>query len=206
MKVISETCHAHLIQYLHLYWCEVPDECYFRNVSCTLNSISTFVLVWGTWWKLFQKRVMHTYFNIYICIDVRYLMKVISETYHAHLIQYLHLYWYEVPDEGYFRNVSCTFNSIFTFVLVWGTWWKLFQKRVMNTEFNIYIFIDVRYLMKVILETCHAHLIQYLHLYWCKVPDESYFRNVSYTLNSISTFELVWSTWWKLFQKRVMHT
>jgi hypothetical protein len=47
MKVISETYHAHLIQYLHLYWCEVPDEGYFRNVSCTLNSISTFVLMWG---------------------------------------------------------------------------------------------------------------------------------------------------------------
>ena len=66
MKVISETCHAHLIQYLHLYWCEVPDESYFRNVSCTLNSISTFVM--------------------------RYLMKVIPETFHAPLIQYLHLY------------------------------------------------------------------------------------------------------------------
>ena len=68
MKVISETCHAHLIQYLQLYWCEVPDESYSRNVSCTLNSI------------------------YYICIDVRYLMKVILETYHAHLIQYLYLY------------------------------------------------------------------------------------------------------------------
>jgi hypothetical protein len=69
MKVISETFHAHLIQYLqlywcevpdesysrnvsshliqylHLYWCEVPDESYFRNVSCTFNSISTFVLM-----------------------------------------------------------------------------------------------------------------------------------------------------------------
>ena len=126
MKVISETCHAHLIQYLHLYWCEVPDEGYFRNVSCTLNSISTFVLVWGNGWKLFQKRIMHILFNIYICIGLRYLMKVILETFHAHLIQYLHLYWCEVPDEGYFRNVSCTLNSISTFVLVWGTWWKLF--------------------------------------------------------------------------------
>ena len=45
MKVILEMCHAHLIQYLHLYWCEVPDESYSRNVSCTLNSISTFVLM-----------------------------------------------------------------------------------------------------------------------------------------------------------------
>ena len=35
MNVISETCHAHLIQYLHLYWCEVPDESYFRNVPYT---------------------------------------------------------------------------------------------------------------------------------------------------------------------------
>ena len=48
MKVISETCHSHLIQYLQLYWCEVPDESYSRNVSCTLNSISTFVLIIGT--------------------------------------------------------------------------------------------------------------------------------------------------------------
>ena len=69
MNDISETCHAHLIQYLHLYW-------------------------------------------------LRYLMEVISETYHAHLIQYLHFYWCEVPDEGYSRNVSCTFNSISTFLLV----------------------------------------------------------------------------------------
>ena len=133
MKVISETCHAHLIQYLHLYWCEVPDERYFRNVSCTLNSISTFVLMWDTWWRLFQKRIMHTEFNIYIFIGVRCPMKVISETCHAHLIQYLHLYWCEVPDESYFRNVSCTLNSISTFLLMCGTWWKLFQKRVMHT-------------------------------------------------------------------------
>jgi hypothetical protein len=69
-------------------------------------------------------------------------MKVISETCHAHLIQYLHC-------------------------------------------------IGVRYLMKVISEMCHAHLIQYLHLYWCEVPDESYSRNVSSTLNSISTFVLM---------------
>ena len=157
MKVIPETCHAHLIQYLHLYWCEVTDEGYFRNVSCTLNSISTFVLVWGTWWKLFQKRVMHTYVNIYICIGVRYLMKFNSERYHAHLIQYVHLYWCEVYDESYSRNLSCI-------------------------------------------------LIQYLHLYWCEVPVEGYFRNVSCTLNSISTFVFVWVIWWKLFQKRVMHT
>ena len=133
MKVISETCHAHLIQYLHLYWCEVPDESNFRNVSCTLNSISTFVLMRGTWWKLFQKRVMNTEFNIYIFIDVRYLMKVISETCHTHLIQYLHLYWCEVTDEIYSRNVACTLNSISTFLLMWGTWWRLFQKRVMHT-------------------------------------------------------------------------
>ena len=44
MIVISETCHAHLIQYLHLYWCEVPDESYFRNVSCTLNYVSVIVI------------------------------------------------------------------------------------------------------------------------------------------------------------------
>ena len=152
MKVISETCHAHLIQYLHLYWCEVPDESYFRNVSCTLNSISTFVLMWGIWWKLFQKLIMHL-------------------------------------------------NSISTCVLMWGTWWKLFQKLIMQTYFNTYICIDVRYLLNVISETWHAHLIQYLHLYLCEVPDESYFRNVSCTLNSISTCVLMWGTWWRFFSE-----
>ena len=45
MKVISEMCHTDLIQYLHLYWCEVTDEIYSRNVACTLNSISTFLLM-----------------------------------------------------------------------------------------------------------------------------------------------------------------
>jgi hypothetical protein len=31
MKVISEEYHAHLIQYLHLYWCVVPGGGYFRR-------------------------------------------------------------------------------------------------------------------------------------------------------------------------------
>ena len=96
MKVISETYHAHLIQYLHFYWCEVPDEGYSRctlNSTCTLNSISTFLLP-----------------------DESYFRNV-SFTY-AHLIQYLHFYWCEVPDESYSRNVSCTLNSISTFLLM----------------------------------------------------------------------------------------
>jgi hypothetical protein len=52
------------------------------------------------------------------------------------------------------------------------------------------MFIDVRYLMKVISETCHAHLVQYLHLYWCEVPDESYFsnKNVDIELSVHDTF------------------
>ena len=181
MKVISETCHAHLIQYLHLYCVRylmkvISETCH------TLNSISTLY-----WCEVTDE----SYSDIYIFIDVRY---------HAHLIQYLHLYWCEVPDESYFRNVSCTLNSIiciqYTFVLC----------EIPDEGYFRNVCIGVRYLMKVISETCHAHLIQYLHLYWCEVPDECYFRNVSCTLNSISTFVLVWGTWWKLFQKRVMHT
>jgi hypothetical protein len=64
MKVIAETYHAHLIQYLHLYWCEVPDESYFRNVSWTLNSISTFVLMWGTFTNVdIELRCMISFWN-----------------------------------------------------------------------------------------------------------------------------------------------
>ena len=37
MKVILETCHAHLIQYLHLYWCEVPDESYIKKQNEHFN-------------------------------------------------------------------------------------------------------------------------------------------------------------------------
>ena len=36
MKVISETCHTHLIQYLHLYWCEVTDESYSETCHAHL--------------------------------------------------------------------------------------------------------------------------------------------------------------------------
>ena len=36
-----------------------------------------------------------------------------------------------------------------------------FKNDNLNTNFDA----DVRYLMKVISETCHTHLIQYLHLY-----------------------------------------
>jgi hypothetical protein len=71
MKVISETYHTHLFQYLHLDWCEVPDEGYFRNVSCTLNSISTFVeiSVYDTFRKYFHQ-VPHTNTNVDIELSV----------------------------------------------------------------------------------------------------------------------------------------
>jgi hypothetical protein len=41
MKVISETWHAHLIQYLHLYWCEVTGES--SNVDIELSVNETFL-------------------------------------------------------------------------------------------------------------------------------------------------------------------
>jgi hypothetical protein len=37
MKVISETCHAHLIQYLHLYWCENQLPHINTNVDIELS-------------------------------------------------------------------------------------------------------------------------------------------------------------------------
>jgi hypothetical protein len=52
MKVILETYHANLIQYLHLYWCEVPYEDYFNlhkvpcintNVDIVLSVNETFL-------------------------------------------------------------------------------------------------------------------------------------------------------------------
>ena len=45
MKVISETCHAQYIGYIHLYWLRVPTEGYFINVSCAIKWISMFLLV-----------------------------------------------------------------------------------------------------------------------------------------------------------------
>jgi hypothetical protein len=64
-----------------------------------------------TWWRLFQKHVMNTY---WLCV---YLMKVISEACHEHLLTLC------VPDEGYCRNLLWTLNSISTFVLTTKNPW-----------------------------------------------------------------------------------
>ena len=52
-----------------------------------------------------------------------YLMKVIPET---------TLFIMSVPDEGYSRNYSVYYER---------TWWRLFQKRVVCTKFDIYSLI-----------------------------------------------------------------
>ena len=50
-------------------------------------------------------------------------------------------YYRNVSDEGYYRNVSDEGYS--SHVLIMSvTWWRLFQKRVVYTKLDIYVFID----------------------------------------------------------------
>jgi len=91
-------------------------------------------------------------------------MKVILETRRAHLIWNLCFYNYE------------------------RYWWTLFQKHVVHTKFDIYIFItmnvpDEGYSRN---SSCTLNLISIFIT--MNVPDEGYFRNTSCTLNLISTF------------------
>jgi hypothetical protein len=61
-----------------------------------------------TWWRLFQKHVMH------------------------------------VPDEGYYRNMSCMY--LMKVIPETGharTWWRLFQKHVMHTNVDIYVLMTI---------------------------------------------------------------
>ena len=135
-KVIPETCRVHWIRRLHIYYFEctwrrlfqirvvyieldvyifitlsVPEEGYSRYVSCTLNYMSTYLLLWV------------------------YLKKVIPETRCVHWIRCLHIYYLEY------------------------TWRRLFQKRVVYIELDVYIFITL------------------------SIPEEGYSRNALCTLN-----------------------
>ena len=101
-----------------------------------------FILYMFHWWKLFQKRAVCTQFDIH-CSSYTCLI-----------------------DESYSRNVPCALNLISTvhpiyvslmkvipetcrvhsiwyplFILYMSHWWKLFQKRAVCTQFDIYIFI-----------------------------------------------------------------
>ena len=52
---------------IYLLILSVPDEIYSRNASCTLNMISTFLFE-RTWWRLSQKHIVYTKYDIYIYV------------------------------------------------------------------------------------------------------------------------------------------
>jgi hypothetical protein len=118
MKVIPQTRHSHYISYLHFYFyftMSVPDEGYSTNTLFALHYISSFLFLFyyeRSWWRLFQKHVIHTTLAIFVSIFIlqwAYLMKVIPQTRHSHYIIHLRFYLYftmSVPDEGYSTNTS----------------------------------------------------------------------------------------------------
>ena len=118
MKVIPETCRVYYIWLSNLSTLSVLDEGYSRNVSCILYLTFQSFDLERTWWRLFQKRVVCTIFDFPIFRPWAYLMKVIPETCRVYYIWLSNLSTLSVPDEGYYRNVSCELYLISTFLFV----------------------------------------------------------------------------------------
>jgi predicted protein tyrosine phosphatase len=96
-----------------------------------------------------------------------------------------------VPDGGYYRNTSCTFDWAYLMKvttethrvhLTERTWWRLLQKHI------VYI--------------------------WLSVPDGGYYRNTSCTFDWAYLMEvttethrvhLTERTWWRLLQKYIVY-
>ena len=230
MKVIPQTCLSHYIRYLRFYFyftMSVPDEGYSTNTSFALHYLSSFLFLLyyeRTWWRLFQKHIIHTTLAIFISIFIlqwAHLIKVIPQTRHSHYIIYLRFYFYftmSVPDEGYSTNTSFALHYISSFLFLFyyeRTWWRLFHKHVIRT--TLYIFVSIfilqwAYLMKVIPQTRHSHYIIYLRFYFyftMIVPDEGYSTNTSFALHWLSSFLFLLyydGTWWRFFYKHVIRT
>ena len=110
-----------------------------------------------TWWRLFQTRVVYT--KLYICVFIALMASLIDINKHLN-INYL-------PKEvvlivvAFFPNISdlsrflrsclgslvhCTQTLLsylaFQYFDIARTWWSLFQKRVVRTKFDIYVFIN----------------------------------------------------------------
>ena len=112
MKVLPERRHEHYIWYLRLY--------YYHWVNTSAD-------VERTWWRFFQKGVVSTKFDIYVCIAITGSIPLLTLS---------------VPDEGSSRKASWALNLISRFVLLSLGW---------------YLCWLWAYLMKVLLERRHEH-------------------------------------------------
>jgi hypothetical protein len=132
LSVITERYQAHSIDF-HiiclsiLLTCNVPNEGYYRKVSSTLN-LQVKRMERHIMWKSIECawylsvltfiRYVQLTFTLFVFPFfwlVAYLMKVITEMYQAHSINF-HiiclsiLLTCNVPNEGYYRKVSSTLN------------------------------------------------------------------------------------------------
>jgi hypothetical protein len=103
-------CGITFIRYAHS---KIEIVRLFHNTLFALHYISSFLFLFyyeRSWWRLFQKHIIHTTLYIFVSICIlqwAYLMKVIPQTRHSHYISYLRFYFYftmSVPDEGYSTN------------------------------------------------------------------------------------------------------
>ena len=144
--------------------------CIYINTLVSFLLSSSSIISFGferTWWRLFQKRVLRTKLDIYFFITL-ILMTMFFSLFFLEWVGdcCLNIWASSVPEEGYFRNGSCALNLISTFLLRWYwwlfvffslffkwvgdcclniwassvTWRRLFQKRVLCTKFDIYVF------------------------------------------------------------------
>jgi hypothetical protein len=88
-----------------------------------------------TWWRLLSVP------------DEGYSSNVPDEGYWAYLMKVIERTWWRllsVPDEGYWAYLMKVIERTW-WRLLSVTWWRLFQKRVVRTKFDIYVFIKTIY-------------------------------------------------------------
>jgi hypothetical protein len=100
----------------------------------------------STWWRLFQKRVVHTKCDIYLYITITEIdttaggLLVPNGQQHPPSSQ-----WFCTEMGYYIFCLSCKSFGLLVpkslFFYYERTWWRLFQKRFVRTKFDIYVLI-----------------------------------------------------------------
>jgi hypothetical protein len=107
-----------------------------------------------TWWSLFQKRAVRTKFDINFFIKTTNC-KIITFTRKIHISLMINskesfekIHWsdsFNVFSHTQFIKSTIVFPLLnklaFQYFDIERTWWRLFQKRVVRTELDVYVFI-----------------------------------------------------------------
>ena len=97
-----------------------------------------------TWWRLFQKRVVRTNFDIYVLVSKTSLF--------TSCITKIYIKIFSYANYNFFCILLLMLGLLFTILkselssqslILSVTWWRFFQKHVVRTKFDIYVFVCV---------------------------------------------------------------